>query len=97
MAQLNDSSWFQHFEQQRRQKRIIRQFAVALAQSIQLNLMAHDIVLAAALDQPLHLDNKEALEHWSAERLHAEGLEADHHALVRLTQQLKAQLQEKIA
>lgn len=97
MASLSDSTWFHHLEQQRRQKRTNRQFSMALAQSIQLNLMAHDIVLAAALDQPLHLDNKEALEHWSAERLHAEGLEADHHALVRLTQQLKAQLQEKIA
>lgn len=97
MAQLNDSSWFQHFEQQRRQKRIIRQFAVALAQSIQLNLMAQDIVLAAALGQPLHLNNKEALESWTAQKLFTERLEANHDALTRLTQQLETQLQEKIA
>lgn len=97
MAQLNDSTWFQHLEQQRRQKRINRQFAVALAQSIQLDLMTHDIVLAAALGQPLHLNNTEALENWAAQKLFTENMEADHDALTWLTQQLTAQLQEKIA
>ena len=97
MAHLANSNWFQTLEQDRQKKRACKQFTFALAQSIRLNIKAHDLVLAVPLGQPLHLSNVEVLEKWTKEQLLAEGMEADQAALELLSHKLRSQLSEVIA
>lgn len=97
MAHLANSNWFQNLEQERQKKRACKQFTVALAHSTQLNLHAPSLVLAALLNQPLHLSNEAALQHWVMERLEIEGIEADQEALLLLSNILHRKLSEVVA
>lgn len=96
MAHLANSNWFQNLDQERQKKRACKQFTVALAQSTQLNMKAHDLVLSAHLGQPLHFSNVKALEKWVEEQLEQEEMEADQAALELLSNKLHNQLSEVI-
>lgn len=96
MAHLANSNWFYELDQKHQQHRALKKLAVALAQLVQLNMKAHDLVLSAHLGQPLHLSNVEALEKWVKEQLKQEGMEADQAALELLINKLHNELSEVI-
>lgn len=74
--------------EQRERQRNIKRLTRAVAQSLRLNMNNPDLVLNPYLDQPMQLNNNEALEQWVEETLEKYDLPTNSQAIEPLCRQL---------
>ena len=74
--------------EQRERQRNIKRLTRAVAQSLRLNMNNPDLVLNPHLNQPMKLNNNEALEQWVEETLEKYDLPTSSQAIEPLCRQL---------